>query len=313
MTSAPAPIVLFAYRRPEHLEATLEALRRNPEARDTELHVYADAPKDTAAETGVREVRRILARVEGFKSIQITHRPENFGLARNITDGVADVFAIHDRLIVLEDDIVVSPFFLRFMNEALTLYRDEPRVGSISGYCYPLDRPVPETFFIRGADCWGWATWRDRWRSYSPDGSALLAELRRRGLTHAFDFDGTMGFTAMLEDQIAGKNDSWAVRWHAACFLNDLLILYPSRPLVNNIGRDGSGTHFTSADILYDVGLSPTPVTIGGTPVEQSEVGRAAFCAFFRGPQPKRHIMDFATLAVRRAARSLRLVLSPSD
>jgi FkbM family methyltransferase len=167
------------------------------------------------------------------------------------------------------------------MNDALRLYRDKPRVGSISGYCYPVSMPVPETYFILGSDCWGWATWRDRWREYNPDGPALLAELKARNLGHAFDFDGTMGFVQMLKDQIAGRNDSWAVRWHASCYLKNLLILYPGRALAQNIGHDGSGTHSSVSDDTLNVGLSPTPVATGGVAIEESVQGREAIRHFF--------------------------------
>jgi glycosyltransferase involved in cell wall biosynthesis len=308
MSGTPAPIALFAYRRPDHLRATIDSLRRNPEARESELYVFSDAPRDEEATAGVEAVRLILRELEGFRSVNVIHRQRNFGLASNITKGVADVLASHDSVIVLEDDIVVSPFFLRFMNAALTTYREEPRVGSISGYCYPLNRKVGETFFLRGADCWGWATWRDRWSTFNPDGRALLSELRSRGLTDAFDIDGAMGFTRMLEDQLAGRNDSWAVRWHASCFLKDLLILYPARPLARNIGQDGSGTHETRDDNAYDVRLSPTPVKVGGVPIEESSSGRAAVALFFRHPQPPK-LLDWGARAARDAAQAARAMV----
>lgn len=301
--AACAPIALFAYRRPRHLRRTIDALLANPEAKNATLHVFADAAKDEGTAPAVEEVRRLLRDVRGFQDVRIVERAENLGLARNITRGVSEVLDREDSVIVVEDDLVVSPFFLRFMNEALTRYRDEPRVGNISGYCYPLDRPVGESFFIRGSDCWGWATWRDRWKIFDPDGRALLGELRRRGLTHAFDFEGTMGFTRMLEDQIAGKNDSWAVRWHATCFLNDLLILYPARPLAQNIGQDGSGTHSTSADDSYNVQLSSTPIRVGDVPIEESEAGRAAIREFFRQTQPRPGLLEMAARAGRRLIR----------
>jgi hypothetical protein len=306
MIETPAPIALFAYRRPDHLQATIDALRRNPEASRSDLYVFSDAARNEGAAAGVEAVRRFLRELGGFQSVNVVNRERNYGLAANITQGVTDVLASHDRVIVIEDDIVASPFLLRFMNEALTTYRDEPRVGSVSGYCYPLDRAVGETFFIRGADCWGWATWRDRWKVFDPDGPALLAELRRRGLMRAFDFEGTMGFMRMLEDQIAGRNDSWAVRWHAACFLKDLLILYPGRPLAQNIGQDGTGTHNLNADDAYDVLLSPTPVKVGGVPIVESKSGRAAFRAFFRRSQPQTSLLDRAAQAARKAVRLAR-------
>lgn len=285
-SSAFAPIALFAYRRPVHLARTLEALRANPEASQTELFVFCDAARDASAAAGVDAVRKLLTGDLGFAAAHVAVRNSNYGLARNITEGVSEVLGRRETVIVVEDDITVSPFFLRFMNEALRYYRDSPRVGSISGYCYPVTDPVPETYFIRGADCWGWATWRDRWRVFNPDGPELLRELKARNLCHAFDFDGAMPFVEMLKGQIAGQNDSWAVRWHASCFLRDMLILYPGRALAHNIGQDGSGTHSLEHDDSLAVTLSPTPVTVGGIAIEENAQARAAICKSLRSPQP---------------------------
>lgn len=291
------PIALFAYRRPRHLARTIEALRANREAIDTALFVFSDAAKDENAAPAVAEVRRLVAGVSGFKAVEIVNRDANLGLAGNITGGVASVLSRHEAVIVVEDDIVVSPYFLRFMNAALAHYRDDARIASVSGYCYPLDHSPGETFFIRGADCWGWATWRDRWQVFNPDGRALLAQLKSRGLTHAFDFDGAMAFTRMLEDQIAGRNDSWAVRWHASCFLRDLLILYPGRPLVTNIGHDGSGTHAAGAGRGIDILLSDCPVEVGGIAVEESVEAREAIKRFFLSPRAAQSRLRSAMIA----------------
>jgi hypothetical protein len=268
-----------------HLMRTLEALRGNPEAAQTELFVFCDGARDARDTEGVDAVRRMLQGNLGFAATRIIAHDSNHGLARNITEGVAEVLGARETVIVLEDDITVSPFFLRFMNEALGYYRASPRVGSISGYCYPMTDPVPETYFIRGADCWGWATWRDRWKVYNPDGTALLRELKARNLGHAFDFDGAMPFVEMLKGQIAGQNDSWAVRWHASCFLRDMLILYPGRALAHNIGQDGSGTHTLERDDALTVSLSPTPVTVGGIAIEANALMRQAICRSLREQQ----------------------------
>jgi hypothetical protein len=277
-----SPVALFAYRRPVHLRQTLEKLRANPEASQTELFVFCDNAKDASAADGVDAVRKLVQGDLGFAATHIVLRESNYGLARNITEGVAQVLGIRETVIVLEDDIAVSAFFLRFMNDALVCYSGKPAVGSISGYCYPVADPVPETYFIRGADCWGWATWRDRWSAYNPDGPALLRELKARNLCHAFDFDGAMGFVQMLEEQVAGLNDSWAVRWHASCFLRDMLILYPGRALAHNIGQDGTGTHSRTQDDGLSVALSGTPVTVGRIVIEENALAREAICKFFR-------------------------------
>jgi hypothetical protein len=192
------------------------------------------------------------------------------------------------------------------MNDALACYRDESRVGSISGYTYPCSRRLPETFFIRGADCWSWATWRDRWTYFESDGKVLLRQLRERNLTSAFDFEGALGYTAMLEDQIAGKNDSWAVRWHASCFLRDLLILYPAKPLARNIGLEGAGTHSNEPDESFDVELSPHPVGVGGISVEENAAARATIREFFlmrRQPPSSRKSWGYR---IRRIIKTIR-------
>lgn len=301
-----APIALFVYRRPLHLARTLESLQKNSEAKDTVLYIYSDGARNEAAKAGVDAVRKMIRAIDGFAGVHVTCRERNLGLAANITDGISDVLARHDRVVVVEDDLVMSPFFLRFMNEALSHYQDDPRVGSISGYCYPLGRQIAETFFLRGADCWGWATWRDRWACFNPNGRELLSELRKRRLTRAFDCDGSVGFTSMLERQIAGKNESWAIRWHASCFLRNLLILYPGHSLTSNIGHDGSGTH-GGANEEFDVALSATPVAVGGIAVEESVTARVALAEYFRRTQPRLTLRDLPRFVKRRALRMMGL------
>jgi FkbM family methyltransferase len=282
-SSSPAPIALFAYRRPDHLARTIEALRANPEAGSTVLYVFSDAARDDTAEADVAAVRAVIAAAEGFAQVHPVYRDRNYGLARNITSGVSHVLSKHERVIVVEDDILVSEHFLRYMNEGLELYHDEPRIGSLSGYAYPTAAGIAETYLIRGADCWGWATWRDRWDHFEADGRKLLADIDARGLSHAFDLDGAMGYRNMLVDQIEGRNDSWAVRWHASCLLKGLLILYPGYSLVRNIGNDGSGTHFTQATPVFDGDISRIPIRHGGIAIEESAEALAAIRRFHIG------------------------------
>lgn len=295
MTDAPAPIALFVYRRLDHVQRTVEALRRNPESAQSQLIAFSDGAKDDTAQADVATVRQYLGGVTGFRSVTVVERPANFGLARSIIDGVTQVLEQHDRVIVVEDDLVTSPHFLRYMNDALREYRGDDRVISAHGYLYPVPDPMPETFFIRGADCWGWATWRRGWALFNPDGSALLAQLRDRQLTTRFNFENTYPYLGMLEAQIAGEVDSWAIRWLASAFLADKLTLYPGRSLVHNIGNDASGVHNADSR-TYDVSLSTIPVRVGGVPVEESQFARDAFARFFResrkAPPPRARIVN---------------------
>ena len=281
----PAPVALFVYNRPSHTRQTIDALAANPLADRTPLYVFSDAARDAAATASVEQVRELVRGVGGFASVQIVERERNFGLARSIIDGVGQVLGRHGSVIVVEDDLLLSPHFLRYMNDGLAVYADEERVASIHGYRYPGTEPLPETFFLRGADCWGWATWSRAWRYFEPDGSLLLSRLRARRLTRAFDLDGSFPYTRMLQDQIAGRNDSWAMRWHASCFLADKLTLYPGRSLVHNTGNDASGTHSARTGI-YVQRVSPEPVAVTPQPLQVCEAARSAIVRYLRSCQP---------------------------
>lgn len=276
-----APVALFVYNRPWHTRRTVESLLANAEAAETSLYVFSDAPKNAGANQTVAEVRSFLREITGFKSVSIIERGDNFGLARSIIDGVSQVCEKHGRVIVLEDDLVTSPYFLKYMNEGLDKYQDEQRVISIHGYVYPVGQALPETFFLKGADCWGWATWKRGWDMFEPDGQKLLGELKRRKLTRRFNFDGSYPYTMMLQKQIAGKNNSWAILWYASAFLQDKLTLYPGRSLVHNIGCDGSGTH-CSPDESFSAETGRTPVLVGNINIEESDVARRQFKKFFK-------------------------------
>lgn len=251
-----APILLFAYNRPRHLQRTVEALAQNPLAQDSELFVFADGARTEDDREDVDLVRSYIHTIEGFKTVHRVERDRNYGLAANIIDGVTRVVNEYGRVIVLEDDLVTAPGFLQFMNDALDTYADEPRVGHIQAYDFTQNPRLPETFLIKFTGSWGWATWQRAWQHFNPDGQYLLDELRRRHLTHRFDFNGKYGFTRMLRRQVEGKNNSWAIRWNASLFLQDILSLNVGRSLVQNEGFDGSGTH-CGADHLYQAKLYP--------------------------------------------------------
>lgn len=276
-----APIALFAYNRPSHLQRTLESLAANDLAASSDLTVYSDGPRSNAHRDAVAGVREYLRTVSGFRSITVVERSENLGLARSIIAGVTEIVNRFGRIIVLEDDMITSPHFLRYMNEALDLYESEERVASVHGYVYPVAERLPETFFLRGADCWGWATWQRAWDLFEPDGRKLLAGLRQQGLLHRFDYNGTHGYARMLKDQIAGRNDSWAVRWYASALLSDRLTLYPGRSLVRNIGTDESGTHCDDTKV-YETEVADVPLFLEKIPMEESPAALRAFEEYFR-------------------------------
>lgn len=276
-----APIALFVYNRRDQVRRTVEALQKNELAAESDLLVFCDGVKDAAASGAVEDVRAFVRTIDGFRSVAIIERDSNLGLAKSIISGVSKVCGEYGRVIVMEDDLVTAPTFLRFMNDALETYANDEIVGSIHGYWYPVAAELPSTFLLRGASCWGWATWSRAWRLFEPDGRKLLMELKRQNLTRAFDLDGAISYTRMLQDQIAGKIDSWAIRWHATMFLANRLQLSPGVSLVRNIGFDGSGTHCSESE-AYDVALAESALRMSRIPLRECSEARAALIGYHR-------------------------------
>lgn len=306
MGNAPlAPIALFTYNRLLHTRQTVESLARNELARESELFVFSDGPRSESDREQVDSVREYCRTIAGFKKTIVIERDRNRGLAGSIIAGVTEIVNLSGKIIVLEDDMVTSPFFLRFMNDALEFYKDEERVISVHGYLYPLCDRLPETFFLRGADCWGWATWKRGWDLFEPDGRKLLKELQERRLEKLFDLNGAHAYTRMLKWQARGALDSWAIRWHASAFLRGKLTLYPGRSLIANIGLDASGSHCSPTD-RFDVALADRPVKIGAVAVEEHPGARLALEQYFLTTRPslfERAIQRLKGLAMKRKMR----------
>lgn len=272
LTNQLAPIALFVYNRPGHTASTVNSLLHNEEAKESALYIFADAAKSVSDSLKTNEVRDFIKSITGMKEINIIYREKNFGLAKSIIEGVSYVLEKHARVIVLEDDLLLSNYFLKYMNEALDLYEKVEKVVSVHGYCYPVKGKLPETYFLRGADCWGWATWKDRWNSFEQNADVLHEKIVTEKLEYEFDFNGKLNNLRMLKRQIAGEVDSWAIRWHASAFLQNKFTLYPGRSLVDNIGTDGGGTH-TKATRVYSTSIAREPINIGyKEPSEEDEV-----------------------------------------
>ena len=295
-----APILLFVYNRPEHTRRCIQSLLKNPLASESYLFIYADGARDSTQQEAVNEVRNYIRTIQGFKQITLLERNENWRLARNIIDGVTTQVNRYGKVIVLEDDLVVAPYFLQFMNDALEVYKDEPKVGHIQACDFTQDSSLPTTFLIKWTGSWGWATWDRAWKYFNPNGKELLQELEERKLTRIFDFNGKYGFTRMLRRQIEGKNSSWAIRWNASLFLKDILSLNVGRSLVQNEGFDGSGTNCGGGGLyashLY---LQPLPV-IPISPIEENKEARQAFVRYYARTN------SFWAKAIRRIKRTLK-------
>lgn len=237
-----APIALFTYNRLSHVKQTIESLSNNLLAKDSCLFIFSDGWKNETDKESVLQVRQYLNGLKGFKQIEIIEAPTNQGLALSIINGVTDIVNKFGKIIVLEDDLLLSRYFLTFMNEALNKFKNIDSVCNVNGHSN-LKKFPDSTFLIQHTDSWGWGTWERAWQLFNPDGAYLLKNIIDNNLSSRFDFNNAYHFTQMLEDQVRKKNNSWAIRWKASLFLNKKLSINAGRSLVDNIGCDGSGTH----------------------------------------------------------------------
>lgn len=247
-----APIILFVYNRPDHTKQTIEALQKNELAKESELFIYSDEAKNEGVRERVDEVRKYIDAVDGFKKVTIIKREKNWGLADSIIDGVTKIVNDYGKIIVLEDDLVTSPYFLKFMNEALEYYKDEERVWHISGWNYPIySDAIDDVFFWRLMNCWGWATWVDRWSYYEKNVDKVMSEFSKKDIKR-FNLDGVENFWGQMVLNKEQKINTWAIFWYATIFKNNGLCLNPIQTFVNNIGHDGSGVHCTNVKNYED-------------------------------------------------------------
>jgi glycosyltransferase involved in cell wall biosynthesis len=256
------PVAIFCYNRAKHLEQVVASLRKNKEARFTRLFIFSDGPKDGKDLQAVNEVRAVIRNVDGFKDVIVKKTDHNSGLAASIISGVSDIFEHYEACIVLEDDLEISPFFLRFMNRALHCYRNYQGVFSVSGYCPPIGIPDDypyEAFRFSRINSWGWGTWRDRWRRVDWEVSNFNRFIGDKSQVKHLEEQGK-DLPVMLLKQKTGKIGSWAVRFNQACFEEKKENIYPVQSFVRNIGVDGTGTNMSRSK-KYSVELSAKPLS----------------------------------------------------
>ncbi|MFT5618032.1 MAG: hypothetical protein ACI85I_001261 [Arenicella sp.] len=246
-----APITLFVYNRPWHTEQTLLALQENDLASQSILYIFADgAKKDATAEQleAVAEVKNLIKSKKWCGEVHIIEQTENKGLADSIIDGVTEVVNKYGKIIVLEDDLVTSKGFLKYMNDALSLYSGEESIAGISGYSFNYDsKGYPTTYLLPIGSSWGWATWAGQWEIFNPDASKLKREVEEQSLSKKMDF-GYYPYSDMLDRQERGEVNSWAIRFYVSFFLKNMLFLFPNKSLVQNLGFDNSGENCEEGD-----------------------------------------------------------------
>ena len=253
-----APIILFVYNRPEHTKKTVESLKQNELSSNSLLFIFADGNKNEEDLKAVNQVRDYISTINGFKEIQMTLREKNFGLADSVISGVSDVIEKYGKAIILEDDIVTSPYFLKFMNEALDFYENDQKIFTISGYNFPVSAPESykqDIYISLRPSSWGWATWKDRWEQvdWNPEENPIL---RNRKSLHSLLDKAGKDLAPMLLKSVERKISSWAVRYSFTQIQKNTYCIFPLKSLAKNIGADATGTNFDSTTKRYDVALN---------------------------------------------------------
>lgn len=250
-----SPIVLFVYNRLDHTKQTVEALQKNELANESELFIYSDSAKNESALEKVNEVRKYIKTINGFKKVKIIEREKNWGLANSIIDGVTKIVNEYGKIIVLEDDLVTSPYFLKFMNEALEVYKDEKNVYSITGYSFTDDiENIDSSYFLSLTSSWSWATWSNKWEKFKRDKKDLENIIKGSNKEKKlFNFDNSYDYINMAKLQLDEKINSWAIYWYLFVFKQNGLTLYPHKKLVKNIGFDGSGIHCSATNQIENL------------------------------------------------------------
>jgi len=264
-----SPIIIFTYRRvPNKL---IDSLLKNDLAQQSELIIYSDGNKNEQDSEDVRDVRKYLHTIEGFKSIKIIESKVNKGLASSIIGGVNEIINKFGKVIVLEDDLIVSNDFLEYMNDALEFYKDNENIWSVSGYTPEL--PCLETYHddiylgVRGSS-WGWATWKDRWDQIDWEVGDFNKLKQDKSLKEKFNLGGNDMFK-MLELQMLGKIDSWAIRWSYSQFKLGKYTVFPKSSKVIYDGfSDGKGMHNSGSNQKWVTKLDNTKIVFKDVSVQ---------------------------------------------
>jgi hypothetical protein len=278
-----APILFLGFKRPLHTRRVLESLARNREVQQSDLYAFVDGPKKKEDHEKVEEVIEIIKSSQWCANVHLHDSKENRGCPAQTIDAVSWLCREKGRVIVIEDDIVLSPHFLAYMNNALDRYASEERVMDVGGYMFPIRQLSAETGFLREGGGWGWGTWDRAWSAFEPDGRKLLEHFRGdKKLVYEFNYRNSYDYYAMLENQVKGNIGGWDVRWYATKFFRNGLSLAPTRSLTKNIGFDKTGTNTGASALVYDTELTGTPIAAFPDTIEESLELVEAVVAFLR-------------------------------
>ena len=250
-----SPLIIFTYNRLDTLKFVIEFIQKNSLAQDTEVFIFSDYAKKEKDLESVNKVRSFLRSIDGFKSVTIIERQENYGLAKNIIEGVTEIINKYGKVIVLEDDLLTSKNFLCYMNQALDFYKDDERIFAISGYTSSLPglkNLDDEGYLSYRPSSWGWATWKEEWDKNDWDIKDFDKFIKDKKARRDFNRGG-IDMTRMLKHCMEGKNHSWAIRWSYAMYKLNKYCFYPKVSKVQNVGFGKDATNCKGIDIYQTI------------------------------------------------------------
>jgi len=241
-----APIALFVYNRFSHVKKVIGAIKKNSIAKKSIIYIFSDFSKSYEEQIKIKKIRKYIKEIKGFKKIKIIERKKNYGISKNIITGLNYIFKTYKKCIVIEDDILVSKYFLHQMNYFLDEYHSHKKIASVEGYMYPIafSNNVTEYFFLKGTGCWGWGTWKKSWENYEGSTHKLITKFdNNKSLIRDFNYDNSYPYYKMLLKQLKTNRESWAIKWYASNFLKGNYTIYFKNSLVKNIGLDNTGVN----------------------------------------------------------------------
>ncbi len=234
-------ITIFAFNRPDHLENLLNSLSINKESEYLPILFYIDGVRNNSDKLKNFKIKSLINNFRKFlPNSKIIERKENIGSKSNIINGVSETLDIYDAVIVLEDDLILDKYFINYMLKGLEKYANNREVFHVSGFSFIKQEEKGKSIFTRYMNCWGWATWSNRWALLNRNTKELEKSFTKEEI-YKFNLDNSHDFFRQLIENRMGIINTWAIFWYVTIFKNNGLCLTPINSLVLNKGYDGSG------------------------------------------------------------------------
>ena len=249
-----APILVSVYNRKSSLLECIECLKKSKLASESILYIVSDLAYKKDDIEIIEKIREEIKNIKGFKEVISINRERNFGAFNSVKLAIDEIVNRYGKIIFLEDDIRVSPYFLGYMNKALNLFEDDKKIFSISGYLFPIKEieNSKKDIFIWERYCpWGMGVWKDRWNKIDWDLNEYDKFIKDKERVKKFN-NIEPNAIIMLERVREGIVEAMDAKICFHSFNNNLYTIYPKKTLTVNRGHDGSGEHCGEDEKYYN-------------------------------------------------------------